>query len=96
MSKIIKIICGVLFAVTIAVVGAININFSANSNNMSEMLLANTEALAQNEVKYGTKCIVFHGYDCVLLTYCPELTAGPCPYGDGGFHYFSDHIPSDY
>ena len=56
MTKIFKKIWLYLAIIVIAVVAAINMNTNANRYGLSDMELANAEALAQGEVIVGIPC----------------------------------------
>ena len=48
-----KTILGTIAVAAIAVTMALNVNFNAKNNNLSDISLANMEALAQGEITVG-------------------------------------------
>jgi len=68
-----KKILGGIAVVVIAAIMALNINFSANNTSLSDISLANVEALAQGEVYANCLC---DPTDLVSYT-CLYIGAGP-------------------
>ena len=84
--KLIKIILGGIAALVLALVVGININLNTTKSGLSDMVLANAEALAQWEQFEGANsCCPDDKWDCLLL-------AGT----EGGWSlvaYLTEHIP---
>ena len=55
----------------IALIMALNLNFSAKNNSLSDIILANVEALARREIggeNCDDWCTRSYFYDCALIT----------------------------
>jgi hypothetical protein len=67
-----KVILGGIVAIVIAVLAAVNVSLNSQRENLlSDLALANVEALAQNEGGGGTNCTVI-GHT--------EIWSGACKY----------------
>jgi hypothetical protein len=64
MNKKSKIITGCVVA--IATVAALNVNFSKKTNNLSDIVLTNVEALAWGEGDGSVKCCPDSGDSCLV------------------------------
>ena len=72
-------ILGFLAVLLIAVVAAINIYTSSNKNGLSDISLANVEALAKNEEETGDKWYKLHCGNKPGMQCQNQLTGEQCP-----------------
>jgi hypothetical protein len=59
-----KLVLGGVVAVVIAATIAFNVSLNANGNNLSDVSLANVEALADPEIIVGHICYDYPGWYC--------------------------------
>jgi hypothetical protein len=62
-----KKILGGIAILAIAAVAAFNVGFNSQSDDLSDVLLANVEALADGEVLIGAPCRIVNFYYCLYI-----------------------------
>ena len=86
-----KKIITLIVAIVIVFAMALNLGFNTKATTgLSDVLLANTEALANNELAYGFDCIWDYNWDCMM--YAGYIFDN----GKPAFTYIANHVPNIY